>query len=86
MDSTAPEPADQHALFVHLPLVFLIANLGQVVVLYAASRLIVDGNLPLGEWRQFSLYLVYVFFRSATWAHHFADVRRRPRQSVSSDS
>lgn len=44
------------------PLVFLIANLGQVVVLYAASRLIVDGNLTLGEWQQFSLYLVYVFF------------------------
>jgi len=31
-------------------------------VLYAASRLIVDGNLTLGEWQQFSLYLVYVFF------------------------
>ena len=59
--ATCARTCGSHALFVHLPLVFLIANLGQVV-LYAASRLIVDGNLTLGEWQQFSLYLVYVFF------------------------
>ena len=44
------------------PLVFLIANLGQAAVLYAAGIQIVDGNLTLGEWQQFSLYLIYVFF------------------------
>ncbi len=44
------------------PLVFLIANLGQAAVLYAAGIQIVDGTLTLGEWQQFSLYLVYVFF------------------------
>ncbi len=44
------------------PTVFLIANLGQVAVLYAGSTQILDGSLTLGEWQQFSLYLVYVFF------------------------
>ena len=44
------------------PLVFLIANLGQAAVLYGAGIQIVDGDLTLGEWQQFSLYLVYVFF------------------------
>ena len=44
------------------PLIFLIANLGQAAVLYAASHQIVDGTLTLGEWQEFSLYLVYVFF------------------------
>ena len=44
------------------PLVFLIANLGQAVVLYAASHQIIGGSLTLGEWQQFSLYLIYVFF------------------------
>src|SRR5690606_34324388 len=44
------------------PPVFLIANRGREVLRYAASRLTGDGNLTLGEWQQFSLYLVYVFF------------------------
>jgi len=43
------------------PLMFLIANLGQAAVLYAGGFQIVDGDLTLGEWQQFSLYLVYVF-------------------------
>jgi ATP-binding cassette subfamily B multidrug efflux pump len=44
------------------PVTFLIANLGQAAVLYAGSHQIVDGTLTLGEWQEFSLYLVYVFF------------------------
>jgi ATP-binding cassette, subfamily B, multidrug efflux pump len=44
------------------PLIFLIANLGQAAVLYAGSFQITDGTLTLGEWQQFSLYLVYIFF------------------------
>jgi ATP-binding cassette, subfamily B, multidrug efflux pump len=44
------------------PLVFLIGNVGQVAVLYAASYQIIGKTLTLGEWQQFSLYLVYVFF------------------------
>jgi ATP-binding cassette subfamily B multidrug efflux pump len=44
------------------PVTFLIANLGQAAVLYAGSHQIVDKTLTLGEWQEFSLYLVYVFF------------------------
>ena len=44
------------------PVTFLIANLGQAAVLYAGSHQIVDGTLTLGEWQEFSMYLIYVFF------------------------
>jgi len=44
------------------PLVFLIANLGQAAALYAGGTQIIEGTLTLGEWQQFSLYLVFVFF------------------------
>ena len=44
------------------PLVFLIANLGQAAALHAGGVQIVNGTLTLGEWQQFSLYLVFVFF------------------------
>ncbi len=43
------------------PLVFLIANLGQATVLYAGGRQIIAGTLSLGEWQEFSLYLIYLF-------------------------
>ncbi len=44
------------------PIISLIAGLGQMAVLYAASYQIVDHTLTLGEWQEFSLYLAYVFF------------------------
>ena len=43
------------------PLVFLVANLGQASILYFGGRQIVAGTLTLGEWQEFSLYLVYIF-------------------------
>jgi ATP-binding cassette subfamily B protein len=43
------------------PLVFLIANLGQAAILYFGGRQIISGTLTLGEWQEFSLYLVYLF-------------------------
>ena len=43
------------------PLTFLIANLGQAAVLYYGGRQIVFGTLTLGEWQEFSLYLIYIF-------------------------
>jgi ATP-binding cassette subfamily B multidrug efflux pump len=43
------------------PITFLIANLGQAAVLYAASYQIVGKTLTLGQWQEFSLYLAYVF-------------------------
>ncbi len=44
------------------PLTFLIANLGQATTLYAGGQQIIHGTLSLGEWQEFSLYLVYLFF------------------------
>ncbi|MCS6883709.1 MAG: ABC transporter transmembrane domain-containing protein, partial [Chloroflexaceae bacterium] len=43
------------------PLIFLIANLGQVAVTYFGGRLIINGSLTFGEWQEFSLYLLYLF-------------------------
>ena len=44
------------------PIIFLISNLGQAVVLYFGGRQIIDNTLTLGEWQKFSLYLAYLFF------------------------
>ncbi len=44
------------------PVIFLIANLGQAAILYVGGRQIITGTLTLGEWQEFSLYLVYLFF------------------------
>jgi ATP-binding cassette subfamily B protein len=43
------------------PVVFLIANIGQAVVLYFGGKQIIFGTLSFGEWEKFSLYLIYVF-------------------------
>ncbi len=44
-----------------MPLVFLVANLGQATTIYAGGTQIIHGTLTLGEWQEFSLYLVYLF-------------------------
>jgi ATP-binding cassette, subfamily B, multidrug efflux pump len=43
------------------PVVFLIASLGQATVLFAGGKQIIAGTLSLGEWQEFSLYLIYLF-------------------------
>jgi ATP-binding cassette, subfamily B, multidrug efflux pump len=45
-----------------MPLVFLIANLGQATTLYVGGREIILGTLTLGEWQEFSMYLIFIFF------------------------
>ena len=47
------------------PMIFLIANLGQAAILYVGGKQIIAGALTLGEWQEFSLYLVYLFFPAA---------------------
>ena len=44
------------------PLIFLLANIGSVTILYFAGNEIIDGNIALGEYQKFNLYLVYIFF------------------------
>ncbi|CAG0928923.1 Putative multidrug export ATP-binding/permease protein [Thermoflexales bacterium] len=43
------------------PLIFLIANLGQTIVLYAGGTQIINGTMTLGQYQEFSLYLMFVF-------------------------
>lgn len=43
------------------PVVFLTASLGQAAVLYFGGRQIIGGTLTLGQWQEFSLYLIYLF-------------------------
>ena len=49
------------------PLVFLIANLGQAAILYVGGKQIITGTLSIGEWQEFSLYLMYLFFPIASF-------------------
>ncbi|MCC7209143.1 MAG: ABC transporter ATP-binding protein, partial [Anaerolineae bacterium] len=44
------------------PVIFLIAQVGQVLILYFGGRQIIENTLGLGEYQSFSLYLMYVFF------------------------
>jgi ATP-binding cassette, subfamily B, multidrug efflux pump len=44
------------------PVMFLVANLAQAAILYYGGQQIIAGTITLGEWQEFSLYLVYLFF------------------------
>jgi ATP-binding cassette subfamily B multidrug efflux pump len=44
-----------------IPLIFLVANLGQVTTLYAGGLQIINGTLSIGDWQEFSLYLIFMF-------------------------
>jgi ATP-binding cassette, subfamily B, multidrug efflux pump len=62
-DATMNQAITVSRLFTFLfPLVFLIANLGQAAILYFGGKQIITGVLSLGEWQEFSLYLIYLFF------------------------
>jgi ATP-binding cassette, subfamily B, multidrug efflux pump len=62
-DDTMNQAITVARLFTFLfPLVFMIANLGQAAILYVGGREIILGLLSLGEWQEFSLYLIYLFF------------------------
>lgn len=62
-DATMNQAITVSRLFTFLfPLVFLIANLGQAAIFYFGGKQIITGLLTLGEWQEFSLYLIYLFF------------------------
>ena len=44
------------------PLIILVASLGQATTLYAGGVQIINGTLTIGQWQEFSLYLIYLFF------------------------
>ncbi|HRQ23518.1 MAG TPA: ABC transporter ATP-binding protein [Anaerolineales bacterium] len=43
------------------PVIFLVANLGQAAILNVGGQQIIAGALSIGEWQEFSLYLIYLF-------------------------
>ncbi len=43
------------------PVVFLVISLGQAGIQYFGGRQIILGTLTLGQWQEFTLYLMYVF-------------------------
>jgi ATP-binding cassette subfamily B protein len=43
------------------PIIFMVANLGQAATTYFGGMQIINGTLTLGQWQEFSLYLVYLF-------------------------
>ncbi len=44
------------------PVIFLIMQAGQALILYFGGREILYNNLTLGDYQKFSLYVIYVFF------------------------
>ena len=44
-----------------IPVIFLIANLGQATTLYAGGIQIIHGTMTIGDWQEFSLYLIFMF-------------------------
>jgi len=62
-DDTMNQQIHVARLFTFLfPLIFMVANLGQAAILYVGGKQIIAGLLTLGEWQEFSLYLIYLFF------------------------
>ncbi len=62
-DATMDQAIAVSRLFTFMfPLIFMIANLGQAAILYVGGKQIIAGLLTLGEWQEFSLYLMYLFF------------------------
>ena len=62
-DATMDQAIKLARLFTFMfPMVFLIANLGQMGILYVGGQQIISGTLSLGAWQEFSLYLIYLFF------------------------
>ena len=43
------------------PLIILVASLGQATTTYAGGIQIIEGTLTIGQWQEFSLYLIYLF-------------------------
>jgi ATP-binding cassette, subfamily B, multidrug efflux pump len=44
-----------------IPVIFFVANLGQATTLYAGGIQIIRGTLSIGDWQEFSLYLIFMF-------------------------
>jgi ATP-binding cassette, subfamily B, multidrug efflux pump len=44
------------------PVIFTLVQVGSVAILYFGGRQIINGTLTIGQYQEFSLYLLYIFF------------------------
>lgn len=52
----------QRVFSVLFPLIFTLAQIGTAIILYFGGRQIIGGTLTLGQYQEFNLYLLYIFF------------------------
>lgn len=52
----------QKIFSVLFPLIFTLAQVGGTIILYFGGRQIINGSLTIGQYQEFSLYLLYIFF------------------------
>ena len=52
----------QKVFSILFPTIFTLAQIGTAVILYFGGRQIVTGTLTIGQYQEFTLYLVYIFF------------------------
>lgn len=52
----------QKVFSILFPTIFTLAQVGTAVILYFGGRQIVTGTLTIGQYQEFTLYLVYIFF------------------------
>ncbi|GAB5490929.1 MAG: ABC transporter ATP-binding protein [Phototrophicaceae bacterium] len=52
----------QKVFSILFPTIFTLAQIGTALILYFGGRQIVTGTLTIGQYQEFTLYLVYIFF------------------------
>ncbi len=52
----------QRVFSVLFPLIFTLAQVGGAIILYFGGRQIITGTLTVGQYQEFNLYLLYIFF------------------------
>jgi ATP-binding cassette subfamily B protein len=62
VDFFAQQMKIQRIFAVLFPLIFTLAQVGTAIIAYAGGRQIVEGTLTIGQYQEFNLYLIYVFF------------------------
>ncbi|MEM9950449.1 MAG: ABC transporter ATP-binding protein [Chloroflexota bacterium] len=61
-DFFAQQVKVQKVFSVLFPTIFTLAQVGTAVLLYFGGRQIINGTLTIGQYQEFTLYLLYIFF------------------------
>jgi ATP-binding cassette, subfamily B, multidrug efflux pump len=52
----------QRVFAILFPIIFTLAQVGMAVILYFGGSQIANGTLTMGQYQEFNLYLIYIFF------------------------